>query len=94
MSLSPQDSGCFFFFWGGGNWEVVIDEVRVDAWCAFHKCATKALSFFQMTSTKVQQPPPTFEGAYEKKGEESRGVLKIRGSSAWGFKDFLFGRGC
>ncbi|CAE7445466.1 unnamed protein product [Symbiodinium sp. CCMP2592] len=36
-----------------------------------------ALSFFQRTSTKVLQPPPTFEGAYEKKGEESNGVLKM-----------------
>ncbi|CAE7946288.1 unnamed protein product [Symbiodinium sp. KB8] len=36
-----------------------------------------ALSFFQQTSRKVQQPPPTFEGAYEKKGEESNGVLKM-----------------
>jgi len=36
-----------------------------------------AVSFFQRSSSKVQQPPPTFEGGYQKKSEESNGVLKM-----------------
>jgi len=38
-----------------------------------------AASFFQLSSkkAKVQQPPPTFEGSYQKKSEESNGVLKM-----------------